>query len=117
MKESHPTPARILTALANHIEHVGLYQGEEPWQPGKLGDTPPRTVLHAWDRGMRAVKPHWSARGEPWDILHCARRTLGIDITVAVKVAASRRRMLGRLRSRGQPPELESLTPTDVSFR
>ncbi|MEV3853022.1 DUF6197 family protein [Streptomyces sp. NPDC050095] len=66
------TPARILTAAANHIERVGLYQGEHLWQPGRMGDTAPCTVLHAWERGVRTVRPHWVVRGEPWDIFHRA---------------------------------------------
>lgn len=61
------TPARILTAAARHIERVGLYQGEHLWQPGRMGDAAPCTVLHAWERGVRAARPHWSVRGEPWD--------------------------------------------------
>lgn len=60
------TPARILTAAADHIERVGLYQGDHLWQPGRMGGTAPCTVLHAWERGVRSVRPRWSVRGEPW---------------------------------------------------
>ncbi|MFJ8953482.1 DUF6197 family protein [Streptomyces sp. NPDC102381] len=66
------TPARILTAAADHIERVGLYQGDHLWQPGRMGDTAPCTVLHAWERGVRSVRPRWSVRGEPWDIFQRA---------------------------------------------
>ncbi|MFH8404769.1 DUF6197 family protein [Streptomyces sp. NPDC018019] len=62
------TPASILAAAADHIERVGLYQGEHLWKPGQMGDDAPCTVLHAWDQGVRAVKPHWSVGGEPWDL-------------------------------------------------
>ncbi|MER6023849.1 DUF6197 family protein [Streptomyces anulatus] len=65
------TPARILTAAADHIERVGLYQGDHLWQPGRMGDTP-CTVLHAWERGVRSVRPRWSVRGEPWDVFQRA---------------------------------------------
>ncbi|MFD9150343.1 DUF6197 family protein [Streptomyces diastaticus] len=66
------TPARILTAAADHIERVGLYQGDHLWQPGRMGDTAPCTVLHAWERGVRSVRPRWSVRGEPWAIFQHA---------------------------------------------
>lgn len=66
------TPARILTAAADHIERVGLYRGEHLWQPGRMGDTAPCTVLHAWERGVRSARPRWSVRGEPWDIFQRA---------------------------------------------
>ncbi|MFC8894469.1 DUF6197 family protein [Streptomyces cinereoruber] len=66
------TPARILTAAADHIERVGLYQGDHLWQPGRMGDNAPCTVLHAWGRGVRAVRPRWSERGESWDIFQRA---------------------------------------------
>ena len=66
------TPARILTAAADHIERVGLYQGDHLWQPGRMSDAAPCTVLHAWERGVRAARPRWSVRGEPWDIFHRA---------------------------------------------
>ncbi|MFE4635494.1 DUF6197 family protein [Streptomyces sp. NPDC056773] len=59
-------PARILTATANHIERVGLYQGDHLWKPGRMGDTAPCTVLHAWECGVRAARPRRSVRGEPW---------------------------------------------------
>ncbi|MBT2406775.1 MULTISPECIES: DUF6197 family protein [unclassified Streptomyces] len=65
-------PARILTVAADHIERVGLYQGDHLWQPGRMGDTAPCTVLHAWERGVRAARPRWSVRGEPWDIFQRA---------------------------------------------
>jgi len=69
----HPaTPARILTTAADHIERVGLYQGDYLWQPGQLGDFAPCTVLHAWGRGVRAVRPRWSLHGEPWDVFQQA---------------------------------------------
>jgi hypothetical protein len=70
-RKPHATPARILTA-ADHIERVGLYQGDHLWQPGRMGDTAPCTVLHAWERGVRVARPRWSVRGEPWDICHRA---------------------------------------------
>ncbi|MFE0177643.1 DUF6197 family protein [Streptomyces sp. NPDC059002] len=66
------TPARILTAAAVHIDRVGLYQGDHLWQPGKMGDNAPCNLLHAWERGVRANRPHWAVRGEPWDIFHRA---------------------------------------------
>ncbi|QHC26398.1 DUF6197 family protein [Streptomyces sp. GS7] len=66
------TPARILTAAADHIERVGLYQGDHLWQPGRMGDTAPCTVLHAWERGVRSARPRWSVRGEPWNVFHRA---------------------------------------------
>ncbi|WP_223006799.1 DUF6197 family protein [Streptomyces roseirectus] len=67
------TSARILTTTAAaHIERVGLYQGDHLWQPGRMGDSAPCTVPHAWERGVRAARPRWSARGEPWDVFHQA---------------------------------------------
>ncbi|MGW7292878.1 DUF6197 family protein [Streptomyces xiamenensis] len=66
------TPARILMSAADHIERVGLYQGEHLWQPGRMGDAAPCNLLHAWERGVRAVRPRWSVRGEPWEIFHRA---------------------------------------------
>ncbi|MBD0688540.1 DUF6197 family protein [Streptomyces sp. CBMA123] len=71
-RKPRATPARILTAAADHIERVGLYQGDQLWQPGRMGNTAPCTVLHAWARGVRAARPHWSVRGEPWDIFQRA---------------------------------------------
>ncbi|QUI32643.1 hypothetical protein H9W91_18600 [Streptomyces alfalfae] len=71
-RKPYATPARILTAAADHIERVGLYQGDHLWQPGRMGDTAPCTVLHAWGRGVRSVRPRWSVRGEPWDIFQRA---------------------------------------------
>lgn len=71
-RKTPATPARILTAAADHIARVGLYQGDHLWQPGRMGDTAPCTVLHAWERGVRAARPRWSVRGEPWDIFHRA---------------------------------------------
>ncbi|MFF8432812.1 DUF6197 family protein [Streptomyces bacillaris] len=71
-RKPHATPARILTAAADHIERVGLYQGDHLWQPGRMGDTAPCTVLHAWERGVRSARPRWSVRGEPWDIFQRA---------------------------------------------
>lgn len=70
--KSSAAPARILTAAAEHIERVGLYQGDHLWQPGRMGDTAPCTVLHAWERGVRAARPRWSVRGEPWAIFQRA---------------------------------------------
>lgn len=66
------TPTRILTAAADHIERVGLYQGDHLWKPGRMSDAAPCTVLHAWERGVRAARPRWSVRGEAWDIFHRA---------------------------------------------
>lgn len=66
------TPARILTAAADHIERVGLYQGDRLWQPGRMGDSAPCTVLHAWERGVRAARPHRSVHGEPWAVFQRA---------------------------------------------
>ncbi|MDX3387549.1 DUF6197 family protein [Streptomyces niveiscabiei] len=66
------TPSRILTTAANHIERVGLYQGDHLWQPGRMGDAAPCTVLHAWERGVRAARPRWTVRGEPWEVFHQA---------------------------------------------
>ncbi|MFF7797456.1 DUF6197 family protein [Streptomyces olivaceus] len=71
-RKPHATPARILTAAADHIERVGLYQGDHLWQPGRVGDTAPCTVLYAWERGVRSVRPRRSVRGEPWDIFQRA---------------------------------------------
>ncbi|MEE1797177.1 DUF6197 family protein [Streptomyces sp. JV176] len=71
-RKPHATPARILTTAADHVERVGLYQGDHLWQPGRMGDTAPCTVLHAWERGVRAARPRWSERGELWDIFHRA---------------------------------------------
>ncbi|MFF6956172.1 DUF6197 family protein [Streptomyces sp. NPDC008317] len=71
-RKAPATPARILAAAADHIERVGLYRGDHLWQPGRTGETAPCTVLHAWERGVRAARPHWSVRGEPWDIFHRA---------------------------------------------
>ncbi|MFJ8385548.1 DUF6197 family protein [Streptomyces sp. NPDC094438] len=68
------TPARILTAAADHIERVGLYQGDHLWQPGKMGDNAPCNVLHAWDQGVSAARPHRSVRGVAWEIFQGARR-------------------------------------------
>ncbi|MEN8650595.1 DUF6197 family protein [Streptomyces sp. 21So2-11] len=73
------TPARIFTAAADHIERVGLYQGDHLWQPGRMGENAPCTVLHAWERGVRAARPGWSVRGEPWDIF---RRALADSLVV-----------------------------------
>ena len=66
------TPARILTAAADHIERVGLYQGDHLWQPGRMGSTAPCNLLHAWGRGVRAARPRWSERGQVWDIFQRA---------------------------------------------
>ncbi|NJQ08156.1 DUF6197 family protein [Streptomyces lonarensis] len=66
------TPTRILNAAADHIQRVGLYQGDHLWQPGRMGDTAPCTVLHAWGRGVRSVRPRWSVQGEPWAVFHRA---------------------------------------------
>ncbi|MER7043630.1 DUF6197 family protein [Streptomyces jumonjinensis] len=66
------TPARILNAAARHIERVGLYRGDHLWQPGKMGDTAPCNVLHAWEQGVRAVRPHRSVKGEAWTVFHHA---------------------------------------------
>ncbi|MET8980988.1 DUF6197 family protein [Streptomyces sp. NPDC004539] len=66
------TPARILTAAANHIERVGLYQGDHLWQPGRMGGAAPCTVLHAWERGVRVARPRWSAHREQWDVFRQA---------------------------------------------
>jgi hypothetical protein len=71
-RKPNAIPARILTAAADHVERVGLYQGDHLWKPGRMGDTAPCTVLHAWERGVRAARPRWSVRGEPWDIFHRA---------------------------------------------
>ncbi|WP_338684535.1 DUF6197 family protein [Streptomyces acidiscabies] len=71
-RKPNATPVRILTTAANHIERVGLYQGDHLWQPGRMGDTAPCTVLHAWERGVRTSRPRWSVRGEPWDVFHRA---------------------------------------------
>ncbi len=62
------TPARILTAAADHIERVGLYQGDHLWQPGRMGNTAPCNLLHAWGRGVHAARPRWSQRGEAWEV-------------------------------------------------
>ncbi|MFD5553736.1 DUF6197 family protein [Streptomyces sp. NPDC127068] len=79
LKSPSATSARILTAAAAHIERVGLYQGDHLWQPGRMGGTAPCTVLHAWDRGVRAARPRWSVRGEPWNIF---QRALTDSLTV-----------------------------------
>ncbi|QCX77819.1 hypothetical protein C9F11_20935 [Streptomyces sp. YIM 121038] len=74
-RKTPATPAHILNAAADHIERVGLYQGEHLWQPGKMGDTAPCNVLHAWDQGVSAARPHRSVpAGLAWDIFHSALR-------------------------------------------
>ncbi|MDV5145500.1 DUF6197 family protein [Streptomyces sp. SBC-4] len=78
-RKAHATPARILVATADHIERVGLYQGDHLWQPGRLGHDAPCTLLHAWERGVRATRPHWSVRGEPWEVF---RRALGDSLVL-----------------------------------
>ncbi|MFD0417815.1 DUF6197 family protein [Streptomyces sp. NPDC127108] len=73
--EQPATAARVLAAAADHMERVGLYQGERLWQPGKPGESAPCTMLHAWDQGVRAVKPRWSIRDEElWSAFHRALR-------------------------------------------
>ncbi|MFI5809181.1 DUF6197 family protein [Streptomyces sp. NPDC051561] len=67
-KTLHATPASILAAAAEHVERVGLCQGEHLWEPGKMGDTAPCNAAWAWGRGVRAAKPHRSVRGEPWRV-------------------------------------------------
>ncbi|MFJ2819411.1 DUF6197 family protein [Streptomyces sp. NPDC087294] len=70
LRKSRTTPARILTAAADHVERVGLYRGDHSSKPGRVGDAAPCTVLHAWERGVRTARPRWSVRSEPWDIFH-----------------------------------------------
>ncbi|MGA4842097.1 DUF6197 family protein [Streptomyces sp. G45] len=75
VEHHHATPARVLAVAADHIERVGLYQGERLWQPGKPGESAPCSVLHAWDQGVRAVKPRWSDHDEElWGAFHRALR-------------------------------------------
>ncbi|MEW1721648.1 DUF6197 family protein [Streptomyces sp. NPDC093109] len=69
-RTSATTPARILTAAADHIERVGLYQGDELWQPGEASDAAPCTVLYAWERSVRAARPSESAGEEAWEVFH-----------------------------------------------
>lgn len=37
-----------------------------------MGDTAPCNMLHAWEQGVRANRPHRSVRGEPWVIFRRA---------------------------------------------
>ncbi|MEY9950505.1 DUF6197 family protein [Kitasatospora sp. GAS1066B] len=71
-RKPRATPARILTTAAAHIERVGLYQGDHRWQPGRMGNTAPCNLLHAWECGVRAARPRWSERGQAWEIFQRA---------------------------------------------
>lgn len=73
-RKTPASPAHILTYAAEHIEGVGLYQGEHLWQPGRMGDVAPCSVLHAWELGVAAARPARSVRGHAWDIFHTALR-------------------------------------------
>jgi len=66
--------ARMLTAAADHIERVGLYQGEgHMWKPEQMGDIAPCTPLHAFEIGVRTVRPNrFQPDPDEWDAFQVA---------------------------------------------
>ena len=66
--------ARMLTAAADHIQRVGIYQGDgHLWQPEQMGDVAPCTPLHAFETGVRAVRPNrFNPEPDVWDAFQAA---------------------------------------------
>jgi len=66
--------ARVLAAAADHIQRVGLYQGEgHLWRPEQMGDVAPCTPLHAFEIGVRTVRPNrFHPEPDEWDAFQVA---------------------------------------------